>query len=145
MTDTARFVVFMASALLLFVALLRFSVRRRSLLPSLRGTVAIAFIVVVLGMIFTRYSPCFSPASMVDLLRSARAHHGSPPANITPDVSFRDLSVPSSSRRIAPVIQVFLSLLVGWHDYMPFPVYLPAIAELERRLAGGYPLPRAMR
>jgi hypothetical protein len=27
----------------------------------------------------------------------------------------------------APVIHVLFSLLLGWHDYMPFPVYIPSI------------------
>jgi hypothetical protein len=29
----------------------------------------------------------------------------------------------------APVIHIVFSLLVGWHDYMPFPVYIPSLAE----------------
>ncbi len=33
---------------------------------------------------------------------------------------------------MAPTIQVAFSLFVGWHDYMPFPAYIPSIAELLR-------------
>jgi hypothetical protein len=28
---------------------------------------------------------------------------------------------------MAPAIHVFFSLFVGWHDYMPFPVYIPSL------------------
>jgi hypothetical protein len=31
---------------------------------------------------------------------------------------------------MAPAIHVIFSLFVGWHDYMPFPLYIPSIAEL---------------
>src|SRR6266700_7401698 len=56
MPDVARFVVFMAAAFLLFVALLKFTTRKRKTKPTVQTTVAIAFVVVVLGMLFARYS-----------------------------------------------------------------------------------------
>jgi hypothetical protein len=31
---------------------------------------------------------------------------------------------------MAPAIHVFFSLFIGWHDYMPFPFYIPSLAEL---------------
>jgi len=34
---------------------------------------------------------------------------------------------------IAPLIHVLFSFFVGWHDYMPFPVYIPSLAELLRK------------
>ena len=34
---------------------------------------------------------------------------------------------------MAPLIHVAFSLFAGWHDYMPFPVYIPSLAELLRR------------
>jgi hypothetical protein len=46
----------MAAAFLLFVALLKFIVRKRKTKPTVQTTVAIAFMVVVLGMLFARYS-----------------------------------------------------------------------------------------
>jgi hypothetical protein len=30
---------------------------------------------------------------------------------------------------MAPAIHVVFSFLVGWHDYMPFPVYIPSAWE----------------
>jgi hypothetical protein len=31
---------------------------------------------------------------------------------------------------MAPAIHVFFSVFVGWHDYMPFPAYVPSLLEL---------------
>ena len=36
---------------------------------------------------------------------------------------------------MAPAIHIFFSLFVGWHDYMPFPVYIPSGLELLHRYA----------
>jgi hypothetical protein len=33
---------------------------------------------------------------------------------------------------MAPAIHVFFSLFIGWHDYMPFPVYIPTLMSLVR-------------
>jgi hypothetical protein len=137
MDDTVRFIVFMAAAFLLFVALLRFAVRRRRALPSLRARIAIAFIVVALGMIFARYSHLAFPRLPwwiyygVPALTTVLL----PPAWLRMSRSevFQYLPL---AWLIAPVIHVFFSLFVGWHDYMPFPVYIPSIAELARHLTG---------
>jgi hypothetical protein len=32
----------------------------------------------------------------------------------------------------APTIHLFFSVFVGWHDYMPFPAYIPSLAEMIR-------------
>jgi glycerol uptake facilitator-like aquaporin len=56
MPDVQRFFVFMATAFLLFVALLRFTVRGRATKPSMATTCALGFVVVVIGMLFARYS-----------------------------------------------------------------------------------------
>jgi hypothetical protein len=32
----------------------------------------------------------------------------------------------------APTIHLFFSLFVGWHDYMPFPTYIPSVVEMIR-------------
>ncbi len=36
---------------------------------------------------------------------------------------------------MAPAIHVFFSLFVGWHDHMPFPFYIPSLADLVHRIA----------
>jgi hypothetical protein len=56
MPDEARFVVFMAAAFLFFVALLQFTIRKRTMKPTIKTTTAMGFVVVVFGMLFARYS-----------------------------------------------------------------------------------------
>jgi hypothetical protein len=36
---------------------------------------------------------------------------------------------------MAPAIHVFFSLVVGWHDYMPFPIYIPSLMEQSHRIS----------
>jgi hypothetical protein len=126
----------MAVAFLLFVALLKFVTRKRITKPTARIIVAIAFVVVVLGMLFARYSHLAMP-------RLSWAIYYGVPALTT--VLLPPLSLRMSRHEIlqyqplawltAPAIHVFFSLLFGWHDYMPFPVYIPSIVELARRIA----------
>ena len=33
---------------------------------------------------------------------------------------------------MGPAIHIFFSLFVGWHDYMPFPFYIPSVLELTQ-------------
>jgi hypothetical protein len=135
MPDAARFVVFMAAAFLLFMALLQFTVRKRKTKPTLKAVVTISFFVVVLGMLFARYSHLAFP-------RLSWGIYYGIPALIT--ILLPPLWLRMSRYEIlqylplawltAPVIHVLFSLLVGWHDYMPFPVYIPSVAEWARRL-----------
>ena len=130
MPDIARFLVFMAAAFLLFVAVLRFVTRKRTATPSPASLLAIATIVVIAGMIFARYSHLWIPTL------SWQIYYGVP-ALLT--LTLAPLALRMSRAEIAqyvpmaflmaPVIHIFFSLLVGWHDYMPFPVYIPSIAE----------------
>jgi hypothetical protein len=136
MPDVARFVVFMAAAFLVFVALLKFIVRKRKTKPTLGTTVAIGFIVVVLGMLFARYSH-------LAFLRLPWAVYYGVPALTT--ILLPPLWLKMSRHEVvqylplawltAPVIHVLFSLFVGWHDYMPFPVYIPSIVEWARHSA----------
>jgi hypothetical protein len=136
MPDIARFVVFMAAAFLLFVVLLQFTVRKRKTKPTPETTVAIGFIVVVLGMLFARYSHLAFP-------RLPWVIYYGVPALTT--ILLPPLSLRMSRHEVlqylplawvtAPVIHVLFSLLVGWHDYMPFPVYIPSIVEWVRHSA----------
>jgi len=54
--DEARFVVFMTAAFLFFVALLQFTIRKRTMKPTIKTTTAMGFVVIVFGMLFARYS-----------------------------------------------------------------------------------------
>jgi hypothetical protein len=133
MPDFARFVVFMAAAFLLFVSLLRFVIRGRNTKPRGWTTIGIGFIVVVLGMLFARYSHLAFP-------RLPWGIYYGVPALTT--VLLPPLWLRMSRREVAqyiplawltaPSIHILFSLFVGWHDYMPFPVYIPSIAELVR-------------
>jgi hypothetical protein len=46
MPDEARFVVFMAAASLFFVALLQFTIRKRTMKPTIKTTTAMGFVAV---------------------------------------------------------------------------------------------------
>jgi glycerol uptake facilitator-like aquaporin len=136
MPDVQRFFVFMAAALLLFVALLMFTVRNRARKPSTAMTFAIGFVVVVLGMLFARYSHLVFPHL------SWVVYYGIP-ALVT--VLLPPIWLRMTRREIvqylplawstAPIIHLLFSLLIGWHDYMPFPAYIPSVAEMIRRSA----------
>ena len=88
-------------------------------------------IVVAAGMIFARYAHLWFPAL------SWQIYYGLP-ALIT--LALAPFSLRMSRIEIAqyvpmaflmaPLIHLVFSLLVGWHDYMPFPFYIPSVAEL---------------
>lgn len=133
MPDILRFFIFMLAAFLLFLAVLRFTTRHRHKKPTSVTIFAIGLIVVVAGMLFARYSHLyFAHLSWV-------VYYGIP-ALIT--VLLPPLWLRMSRREVgqylplawlmAPVIQVFFSLFVGWHDFMPFPVYIPSLVEMIR-------------
>jgi hypothetical protein len=136
MPDVARFVVFMAAAFVLFVALLNFTIRKRRTKPTFQTIVVVAFVVVVLGMFFARYSHLAFPRL------SWAIYYGVPALTtiLLPPLSLR-MSRDEILRYLplawltAPLIHVLFSLLLGWHDYMPFPVYIPSIVELARHSA----------
>jgi hypothetical protein len=135
MPDIERFVIFMAAAFLLFVVVLLFVTRKRNEKPSAKTLVALGTVVVVVGMIFARYSH-------ISFRNLPWEIYYGVPALITfflPPLWLR------MSRRefaqyvplallMAPAIHVFFSLFAGWHDYMPFPAYIPSLAEVVRRL-----------
>jgi hypothetical protein len=56
MPDIARFLISMAAASLLFIAVLLFVTRERRTRPNLRSLLVLAAIVVVAGMTFARYA-----------------------------------------------------------------------------------------
>jgi len=132
MPDIERFGVFIAAAFLLFLSVVRWVTRRRISKPSLWMLLVLATIVVPIGMVFARYGHILIhlpwevyygvPALITFLL---------PPLWLR--MSRREIAqyVPLALL-MAPVIHVVFSLFVGWHDYMPFPAYIPSLAELLR-------------
>jgi hypothetical protein len=133
MPDLERFGVFIVAAFVLFFSVVLWIVRRRPARPSLGSLLALAIIVVPVGMLFARYSHIV----FHDL--SWAVYYGVPALTtfLLPPLWLRmsrreiALFVPLALL-IAPVIHVAFSLLVGWHDYMPFPIYIPSLAELLR-------------
>ncbi|WP_433968847.1 hypothetical protein [Tunturiibacter gelidiferens] len=131
MQDIARFLIFMAAAFLLFIAVLSFITRKRTGRPSAGLLLTLAMIVVVAGMIFARYAHLWLPTLPWQI------YYGLP-AFIT--LTLAPLALRMSRAEIAqyipmaflmaPLIHLVFSLLVGWHDYMPFPFYIPSVAEL---------------
>jgi hypothetical protein len=132
MSDIERFGVFMLAACVVFLGALRLAIRKRIVRPSLLLLTGITVVVVVGGMLFARYGHI--------LLRPPWWIYYGVPALVTfllPPVVLRT-SLAEVGRYVpmailmAPAIHVAFSLLVGWHDYMPFPVYIPSLLELIR-------------
>ena len=134
-TEAQRFPIFIAVTLIVFVAILRFVTRKRAPHPSFVATSVIAAIVVVGGMLFAKLGQNAGWPWWV---------YYTVPAIITlvlPPVAFRlgrrelwqylVLAFVSS-----PIIHVVFSLLLGWHDYMPF-LSIPSMQELLGRVGTG--------
>ena len=133
MPDLERFGVFIGAAFVLFFGVVLWIVRRRSARPRLGSLLALAMVVVPFGMLFARYSHLVFPEL------SWAVYYGVPAATtfLLPPLWLRMsrreivLYIPLALL-MAPMIHIVFSLFVGWHDYMPFPVYIPSIAELLR-------------
>jgi hypothetical protein len=133
MPDLWRFIVFILAAFLLFATVVQWVIRGRIGKPEWWSMLTLATIVVPAGMIFARYSHIF----FHDL--SWIIYYGVP-AGIT--FCLPPLWLRMSRREIAryiplailmaPAIHIVFSLLIGWHDYMPFPFYIPSLAEMVR-------------
>lgn len=131
MSDTQRFIIFIAAAFVVFIAVLRFSVRNRANKPPLRHTYAVGIVVVIIGMCFARYTHLALPNL------SWLVYYGVPALTT---VFLPPLWLRMSRRETAwylplawltaPAIHLFFSYFVGWHDYMPFPIRIPSFTEL---------------
>jgi CDP-diglyceride synthetase len=132
--DLARFIIFMAAAFLIFVAVLRFTIRARIEKPTIGTLVALGVVVVIMGMLFARYSHVtfhhlpwevyYGLPALVTLLL--------PPIWLR--MSRREvLQYLPLALLMAPAIHVIFSFFVGWHDYMPFPFPIRSLAEILKR------------
>ena len=137
MSDLERFCVFIAAAFLLFLSVVLWVVRKRPAKPSRAVLLALATVVVPVGMMFARYSHIVFPNLPWEV------YYGVPALTTfcLPPLWLR-MSRWESAQYVplaflmAPAIHLVFSLFVGWHDYMPFPVYIPSLAEILRLRAG---------
>lgn len=127
-TGAERFPVFIAVTLFVFVLILRFVTRNRLAHPSLPATSIIAAIVVVGGMIFAKLGQNAGWPWWIYYTVPALVTLGFPPAALRFDRrelwQYLVLAFLSS-----PIIHILFSLLLGWHDYMPF-LSVPSIQEV---------------
>ena len=134
MPDLERFFVFMAAAFILFLGTVLWVVRKRIAKPRRANLLALATVVVPIGMLFARYSHIFFrdlpweiyygvPALMTFFL---------PPLWLRMSRSEIARYLPVALL-LAPTIHIAFSFFVGWHDYMPFPIHIPSMAEVLRK------------
>lgn len=135
MPDIQRFAVFTVAAFVLFLSVVLWVIRSRTIRPRPWSMAALAVIVVPVGMIFARYSYIF----FHDL--SWTIYYGVPALMtfVLPPLWLRMSRVEIAwyvplAVFMAPTIHVIFSLFAGWHDYMPFPAYIPSLAELLRHI-----------
>ena len=135
MSDLARFAVFMASAAIVFVGVLIFVTRKRETRPAPALLFTVTAIVVAGGMLFARYGHLlFRPPWWINYGVPALTTIVLPPFVFRMRRAEVFLYLPLAFL-MAPTIHVFFSLFVGWHDYMPFPVYVPSLMEQLHRVS----------
>ncbi len=130
MPPFARFVIFIFVSAIVFIGLLKFTLRTRSEKPSAKKIFAVTAVVVVGGMIFAKYGSNFGLPWWV---------YYTVPALLTmllPPISFRmnkSEVIPylCLSFLISPFIHFVFSFFIGWKEYMPF-IPIPSIWEFIR-------------
>jgi hypothetical protein len=128
MTSHLRFIVFIIVSLLVFILLLRFVLRKRQQAPSSPRIYAVAFAVVVLGMMFAKYGNLgglpwtiyYTVPALLTLLLPPIVFH------FNRDELWRYLVLAFLS---SPVIHIIFSFFFGWHEYLPF-IYIPSLWSL---------------
>ena len=128
MPPFARFATFILVSVIVFIGLLKFTLRRRSEKPATKKIFAVTAVVVVGGMIFAKYGSNFGLPWWI---------YYTTPALLTlllPPVSFRmnkSEVVPylCLSFLVPPFIHLVFSFFIGWKEYMPF-IPIPSIWEL---------------
>jgi hypothetical protein len=139
MKDIYRFAVFMAAAAAVFNGVLLLVMRRRTQHPRIRSLVFTTLLVVVIGMLFARYGHIFfRPPWWIYYGVPALSTFLLPPVILRMKRNEIAQYIPLAVL-MAPAIHIFFSLFVGWHDYMPFPFYIPSLFELARRIPGSAP------
>jgi hypothetical protein len=131
----SRFPVFVLVSLVVFIAILRFVTRHRSLRPHPFAVVAVAALVVGGGMVFAKVGNNVGLPWWIYYTAPALA------TLIVPPVAFK-LSGKEMLRYVvlaflsSPAIHVAFSFLFDWHDYMPF-IPVPSLKSLLGHAAAG--------
>ena len=127
-TADFRFAIFIAVSLVAFWLILRFALRKRETQPAMSTLFAIAGIVVVGGMLFARFGENAGLPWWI--------YYTVPALNtlLLPPLAFR-----MSRRELwqyllpaflsSPAIHILFSLLLDWHEYMPF-IRVPSLRSL---------------
>jgi hypothetical protein len=135
MTDLERFTVLILLSCIAFLAVLAFTLRKRQSKPGRAALAGLTLVVVPCGMLFARYGhilfqlPWWVYYGVPALLTFAL-----PPLTLRMKARETIQYVPLAVL-MAPAIHVFASLFLGWHDYMPFPLYIPSLHEIAHRFA----------
>lgn len=123
-----RFQIFVVVSLIVFILILRFATRLRQTRPKTATAAALAVVVVAGGMHFAVWGQnaglpwwvYYTVPALTTLLLPPIALHMSRHEVLT----YCTLAFLSS-----PVIHVLFSLLLDWHEYMPF-LRVPSLAAL---------------
>ena len=130
MTEGQRFPIFVLVSLVVFFAILRFVTRKRPARPNGMILVLVAAAVVVGGMVFARFGQNAGWPWWVYYTVPAMATLLAPPVVLR--FSGRELwQYLVLAALSSPVIHVLFSLLLGWHEYMPF-MRVPSLGEISR-------------
>lgn len=122
-----KFLIYMAAALLVFIAVLAFSVRHRVARPVWR-ILLLSLVAVVGGMVFARLTYGRETPWWVFYGIPAAVTFVLPPVALR--MSGREfLLYEPLAVLMAPAIHVVFSFCLGWHDYMPL-FYVPYWREL---------------
>jgi len=140
MSEAARFPIFILVSLVVFFAILNFVTRRRPTRPAAVEVLAVAAVVVVGGMVFAKLAQNTGWPWWIYYAVPAAATLVVPPVTLRFSATelWQYLALTALS---SPLIHVLFSLLLGWHDYMPF-IHVPSLREL---LGDAFPDPAANR
>jgi phosphatidylserine synthase len=135
MTDLARFLILMLLSTSAFLGLIMLLNRTREQKARPLTLLVMSFMVVSCGMTFARYGH-------IVFALPWWIYYGVP-AGLTvflPPVVLRMHRLETaryiaSAFLLAPAIHVIASLVLGWHDYMPFPLYVPSLVEIAHKIA----------
>lgn len=127
-SDLQRFAVFVVVSLLVFVAILRFVTRHRAHRPRWLAVLAVAFAVVVCGMVFAKFGNNAGLPWWIYYTVPALA------TLVLPPVAFRFSGSELAQYLVlaflsSPVIHVAFSFFLDWHEYMPF-IPVPSLRQL---------------